>query len=120
MMLEAHDEGLYYPLLNQLRCLLAFHYISVPPHQQPLAFTALNVIGADMRAEMGLPGSLVTVRFGELCSLSDSAEPLALRTLRLSHKFPKDIRASRVPECVFVTLFLSFICVDQSDYQPFM
>lgn len=64
--------------------------------------------------EMGLPGSLVTVRFGELCSLSDPAEPLALRALRGSHTFLKETIASHGPECVFVTLFLSFICVDQS------
>lgn len=63
---------------------------------------------------MGLPGSLVTVRFGELCSLSDPAEPLALRALRGSHMFLKDTVASHGPEWVFVTLFLSFICVDQS------
>lgn len=66
---------------------------------------------------MGLLGSLVTVRFGELCSLSDPAEPLALRALRCSHTFLNKIVASHVPECmvhVFVTLFLSFIFVDQS------
>lgn len=49
---------------------------------------------------MDLLGSLVTVRFGELCSLSDPAEPLALRALRCSHTFLNKIVASHVPECM--------------------
>ncbi len=48
---------------------------------------------------MGLLGSIVTVRFGELCSLSDPAEPLALRALKCSHTFLNVIVASHVPEC---------------------
>lgn len=48
---------------------------------------------------MGLLGSIVTVRFGELCSLSDPAEPLALRALKCSHTFVNEIVASHVPEC---------------------
>lgn len=62
---------------------------------------------------MGLLGSLVTVRFGELCSLSDPTEPLVLRALRCSHTFLNEIVASHVPH-VFVTLFLSFILFNQS------
>jgi len=48
--------------------------------------------------EMGLLGSLVTVRFGELCSFPDPAE--ACRALRWSHTFLKETIASHGPECM--------------------
>lgn len=68
--------------------------------------------------EMGLLGSWVTVRFGELCSFPDPAEPLARRALRWSHTFLKETIASHVPECMHLCfcdiVFLCFICVDQS------